>query len=329
MPRLDGRVPPLPPDGSTGRRVESLPVNRRLVVRILAVLAGVVCLLAAAGLVVMRQTGIWGIVFPSRSHETIPPDLPADLEHPAILLFTKTNSFRHIAAIEATVPLFAEIARRRGASLFHTENSATFSPELLARFDVVVFANASGDTLSDEQDAAFAAWLEAGGGWVGIHAAGDGSHEDWPWYVDNLIGAKYIAHIMDPQFQTARLVIEDRDHPATRALPEQWSHEEEWYSWESSPRDAGFHVLVSVDESTYTPHFSFRGQELDLRMGDHPAIWTRCIGKGRALYSALGHQAAAYESPEYQSVLEGAVAWAAGLEGGGCDGSPPSPVEGS
>lgn len=316
-------------DSGPASPIDWVPVSRRLVFRILAGLGVIVLLLAAAGLVVIRQTGLWGIVFPSHSHETAPPELPADLTRPAILLFTKTNSFRHIAAIEASAPLFAEIARRRGASLFHTENSATFSPELLARFDVVVFANASGDTLSDEQDAAFAAWLEAGGGWVGIHAAGDGSHEDWTWYVDNLIGAKFIAHIMDPQFQTARLVIEDRGHPATRALPEQWSHEEEWYSWESSPRDAGFHVLVSVDESSYSPHFSLGGREIDLRMGDHPAIWTGCVGKGRALYSALGHQAAAYESPEYQSVLEGAVAWAAGLEGEDCDGSPPSPVEGS
>jgi type 1 glutamine amidotransferase len=276
-------------------------------------------LLAAVGLVFIRQSGLWGIVFPSHSHESTAPELPADLARPAILLFTKTNSFRHIEAIEASLPLFAEIARRRGASLFHTENSAIFSPGLLARFDVVVFANTSGDTLSDEQDAAFAAWLTAGGGWVGVHAAGDGSHEAWTWYVENLIGASFIGHIMNPQFQTARLVIEDRSHPATRSLPEQWSHEEEWYSWESSPRDAGFHVLASIDESSYSPHFSLAGREIDLRMGDHPAIWTRCVGKGRALYSALGHQAAAYTSPEYRSVLEGAVAWAARLEGEGCD----------
>lgn len=293
-------------------------MKRRLIVRVLVGIGGASLLLIAAALVFMRQTGIWGIVFPSHSYETRAPALPESLARPAVLLFTKTNSFRHIDAIDALVPVFAEIAAERGFSIFHSENSALFSPEHLERFDVVVFANASGDTLSDEQDVAFAHWLENGGGWLGIHAAGDGSHADWQWYVDTLIGATYIAHIMDPQFQSARVVVEDRTHPATRNLPADWSHEEEWYSWESSPREKGFHILATVDESSYRPHFSLGGRELDLRMGDHPVIWTSCVGKGRAFYSALGHQAAAYSSPEYRSVLSGALAWTAGVEGPGC-----------
>ena len=274
--------------------------------------------LVVAALIFLRQAGVWNLVFPSRSHETKAPALPVDLARPAVLLFTKTNSFRHVDAIEAMVPLFVELVAKQGGALFHSENSALFSPEHLKRFDVVVFGNASGDTLSDEQDAAFAHWLQAGGGWIGIHAAGDGSHADWKWYVDNLIGAKYTAHIMDPQFQTARVVVEDRTHPATRDLPDPWLHEEEWYSWESSPREKGFHVLATVDESSYKPHFSFAGREMDLSMGDHPIIWTRCVGKGRAFYSALGHQGAAYSSPAYRSVLRGALSWTSGREGPPC-----------
>jgi type 1 glutamine amidotransferase len=286
--------------------------------RILLGLGGLVLVLLLGGIVVLRQTGVWGVLFPSHAHESVPPELPAELPRPAVLVFTKTNAFRHVAAIDASVPLLSEIARELGGSAFHTENGATFAPALLARFDVVVFANASGDTLSDAQDRAFEQWLRAGGGWVGIHAAGDGSHADWRWYVDTLIGAEFLAHIMAPQFQTARVEVEDRDHPATRALPDRWSHEEEWYSWKSSPRDAGVHVLATVDESTYAPSFSFAGRELDLRMGDHPVVWSRCVGAGRALYSALGHRAEAYASPEVRALLRGAVAWAAGVEGEGC-----------
>ena len=293
-------------------------MSRRLILRVLAVAGVVSLLLIVSALTFLHQTGVWNLVFPSRSYESEAPDLPEELARPAVLLFTKTNSFRHIEAIDALVPVFVGLAAEQGGALFHSENSALFSPDHLERFDVVVFANASGDTLSGEQDAAFAQWLEAGGGWVGIHAAGDGSHADWEWYVENLIGAEYTAHIMDPQFQTASVVVEDRSHPATRGLPERWLHEEEWYSWESSPREKGFHVLATVDESTYRPHFSFAGREMDLRMGDHPVIWTRCVGKGRAFYSALGHQAAAYASPEYRSVLRGALSWTSGLEGPAC-----------
>lgn len=289
--------------------------------RIGLVLLAVVVLVVGSGLLLLWRSGAWGAFFPSHTHESVAPELPADLGRPAILVFTKTNGFRHVEAIAASVPLFEEIAAARGLSFFHTENGAAFTPEVLGRFDAVVFANASGDTLSDEQDATFARWLEAGGGWLGIHAAGDGSHADWRWYVETLIGADYDAHILGPQFQTARVVVEDRTHPATRAIPQEWYHEEEWYSWQSSPREGGMHVLATVDESSYEPWVRFRGMEKDLRMGDHPILWTTCVGRGRAIYSALGHQGAAYAKPEYRAVLEGAVAWITGQDGEGCDGS--------
>ena len=38
-------------------------------------------------------------------------------------------------------------------------------------------------------------------------------------------------------------------------------------------------------------------------------------GRGRAFYSALGHGAETYARPEHARMLEGAIAWAAGLEG--------------
>ena len=294
-------------------------MTRRLLLRIALGLGAVALLFAAGSLAFIWQIGAWNILFPSHAYESEPPELPPDLLRPAILVFTKTNSFRHREAIAASVPLFEELGRTRGWSIYHTENGASFSPGVLEHFDAVVFANASGDTLSSAQDATFQKWLEAGGGWLGIHAAGDGSHKEWRWYTEKLIGADFIAHIMNPQFQTASVVIEDRSHPATQDLPANWSHEEEWYSWESSPREAGMHVLATVDESTYTPESDFMGQYLDLRMGDHPILWTRCVGRGRSFYSALGHQAAAYRSPEYRSVLEGALAWVAGVDGDRCD----------
>ena len=152
-----------------------------------------------------------------------------------------------------------------------------------------------------------------------IHAAGDGSHADWTWYVDTLIGTPYIAHILNPQFQTARVVVEDANHPATRDLPSEWMHEEEWYSWERSPRGAGMHVLVTVDEHTYSPEIAIAGREQDLRMGDdHPMVWTSCVGRGRTIYAGFGHQAEAYETDTFRALFEGAIAWAARVEGDGC-----------
>ena len=73
-----------------------------------------------------------------------------------------------------------------------------------------------------------------------------------------------------------------------------------------------------MDESTYEPSAWWGLQ--DLSMGaDHPVIWSHCVGRGRAFYSALGHQARSYQTPEMRSLLTGAIEWAAGRDGDGCD----------
>lgn len=291
----------------------------KILKKILLAVGVLVLLLALAGVGVLKYTGAWGVFFPSRVHENVAPDVPADLGSPAILVFTKTNSFRHVEAIDAGVPLWKDLAERAGFGLYRTENGAIFNDRDLAKFDVVVFHNATGDMLDDRQEEAFRRFLEDGGGWIGIHAAGDSSHKDWTWYIDSLIGGVFTAHTLGPQFQEARLVVEDADHPATKNLPAEWNHVEEWYSWDANPRDSGFRVLVSVDESTYEPWQKLLGNERDLRMGDHPIVWTTCVGEGRAFYSALGHQGAAYTEPEVQEMLRGALAWASGAEGTGCE----------
>ena len=157
-------------------------------------------------------------------------------------------------------------------------------------------------------------YLENGGGWVGIHGAGDTS-SSWKWQNDVLIGAHFIGHPMDPQFQEARVVIEAQDDPVMNHLGGEWYRTDEWYSYDESPRKHGKTILATLDESTYSPLFFGK----DVRMGkDHPIVWKQCIGSGRALYSAMGHTAESYSEPGHVEMLEQAVLWAADRQNGGC-----------
>ena len=108
---------------------------------------------------------------------------------------------------------------------------------------------------------------------------------------------------------------------ATASLPDRFEHTEEWYSFASNPRARGARVLIAVDESTYTRSLGWLSPFMSnrLTMGDHPIVWSHCPGEGRALFSALGHQAASYDMPEHRLLLEEAVAWGAGLHGRACD----------
>jgi type 1 glutamine amidotransferase len=256
-------------------------------------------------------------------YETQPPALPADIKRPAILVFSKTNAFRHEEAIPAANAMFANLAKEKGWGYFQTENGAAFSPEILSRFDAVVFNNVSGDVFTPAQREAFKTWLENGGGYVGIHAAGDNSHEKWGWYMNDLIGTVFTQHTMKPQFQQATVHVEDAKNPVTQGLPASWQHTEEWYSFDKSPRAKGYGILVTVDEKTYNPEGMF-GK--DLHMGDHPMVWWHCMGKGRVLYSAFGHRAEAYAEPEYRRLLTNAATWAMHQQGSECGSPPASPA---
>lgn len=239
------------------------------------------------------------------------------LKDPAILVFSKTNGFRHKDAIPAANAAIASLAERNGWSLFFTENGAAFNREDLSRFRATIWNNTSGDVLDDRQKEAFRGYIENGGGFVGIHGAGGDFSYAWQWYVETLIGAQFTGHTMMPQFPMATIYVENRGDPATSALPREWVRSDEWYSFRKSPRTNGATVLATLDETTYRPRMVVK----NIRMGaDHPVVWKHCVGKGRAFYSALGHAASAYREPNYVAILEGAIAWAAGLEGRGCTG---------
>ena len=51
--------------------------------------------LVGLSLVVVWQVGAWNLVFPSHHHDIVAPVIPPDMVSPAVLVFSKTNSFRH------------------------------------------------------------------------------------------------------------------------------------------------------------------------------------------------------------------------------------------
>jgi type 1 glutamine amidotransferase len=271
--------------------------------------------IAIAGLALVAALAMKRVYYGTQVYETVPPALPATLVTPAILVFSKTNGFRHQEAIPAANAAIGEIAKARGWSIFVTENGAAFRPDYLRRFQATVWNNTSGDVLSQDQKDAFRSYVENGGGFVGIHCAGGDPHYEWRWYVETLLGAQFKGHPLNPQFQQATVRMENLQDPVVQGMNREWVRTDEWYSFKTSPRAGPVTVLATLDERTYRPKILW----MDISMGgDHPVIWKHCVGKGRAFYSALGHSATSYDEPEYRKVLEGAIYWAAGFTGEGC-----------
>jgi len=251
-------------------------------------------------------------------YENTPPEITAELGEFSVLVFSKTNGYRHKAAIEAAKPAIEEMAEQRNWSTFFTDNGAIFNTDQLSQFDVVVWNNVTGGVLKSEQRQAFREYIEGGGGYVGIHGAGDDSHH-WDWYYEALIGAEFSHHPMNPQLQPSTMQLEcDTAFASCAILSEEWEHLEEWYIFHDNPRENGMEVLYTVDESTINPDGSvgFFNTDKNYGMGeDHPIIWYNCVENGRAFYSALGHTSAAFQKQEHLQVLMSGIEWAGGRVG--------------
>ena len=116
----------------------------------------------------------------------------------------------------------------------------------------------------------------------------------------NIIYKNYI-----PGFAKAKVNVEDANHPIMKGVPSSFMVEkEEWYTYNKSPRP-NVHVIASVDESTYTP-------DSNIKMGDHPVIWTNPNFPARNVYIFMGHSPVLFNSDVYKRIFTNAIFWAAG-----------------
>jgi type 1 glutamine amidotransferase len=215
-----------------------------------------------------------------------------------VLVFSATAGYRH-ASIPDAIAALRTLATQRGWTLTATEDATQFQDKTLSALDVVVFCLTTGDVLDADQQAALVRYVQSGKGWVGIHSASDTEH-DWAWY-GGLVGAYFSSH---PDIQEASIRVEDMTFPATRDLPDPWVRTDEWYAFTSNPRGR-VHVLLSLDESSYSPGDS----AMD---GDHPIAWSQVYEGGRSFYTALGHTSESYQEPLFLKHLAAAIEWAGG-----------------
>ncbi|KOV65947.1 Crp/Fnr family transcriptional regulator [Streptomyces sp. AS58] len=209
-----------------------------------------------------------------------------------LLVHTRTTDYRHDSIPDAV----AAVRGLAGFEVDHTEDPAALEVPLDG-YAAVVFLSTSGEVLTPPGRARLAAYVEAGGGFVGVHAAACTEY-GWPYYGE-LLGARFARH---PAYQPGRALVEDRDHPATRHLPAVWDFTDEWYDFLTSPRGS-VRVLLSADESSY------EGGGMG---ADHPLAWCHERGAGRVFYTALGHAREAYRDPGFLAHLRGGIAWGAG-----------------
>ena len=140
------------------------------------------------------------------------------------------------------------------------------------------------DDLTSDQEAGRFAFVEGGGGLVGIHGTA--------WWIPirtvPLIGGHANWH---PPGLTFNVEIDDESHPITDGVGT-FEVDDEIYM---SAWDPGIHVLASAEWAEKR----------------HPLAWTQSFGKGRVFYTALGHGPDTFERPAMQKLMTQGTRWAA------------------
>lgn len=191
-------------------------------------------------------------------------------EPPRVLVFSKTKAFRH-ESIKAGKEALIKLGAEKGFGVDTTESSEAFTEDNLKKYRAVIFLSTTGDVLDQAQQNQFMRFIQAGGGYVGIHAAADTEY-DWWWY-GKLVGAYFKSHpkIQEATFKKVKPFGEDH-------LPDEWIRTDELYNYKNIS-DA-ITVLYNLDETSY------QGGE---NGENHPIAWYQEYDGGRSFYTGLGH----------------------------------------
>jgi len=190
---------------------------------------------------------------------------------PKVLVFSKTMGFKH-ASIPVGIAAIQKLGTENGFEVDTTKNGELFNEENLKQYSSIIFLSTTMNVLDAKQEAAFERYIQAGGGYVGIHAATDTEY-DWGWY-NKLVGAQFLSHP---------------------------SRKDELYNYKKINPDVN--VLMTLDESTYEG-----GKNGDF----HPIAWYHDYDGGRAFYTGGGHTDESYSEDLFLQHLLGGIQYAIG-----------------
>jgi uncharacterized protein len=182
---------------------------------------------------------------------------------------------------------------------------------------VVLFLDDKPDDAT--QRAAFEAYMEGGGAWLGCHfAAYTPDAAEWDWYFNQFLGSgDYNGNTWRPT--SAALKVEASAHPVAQGLGTLFTAApNEWYRFMTDLRSLpNFEVVLSIDPSSFPLGTGPKPEEI-WHEGDYPVVWRNTDYK--MLYVNMGHDdmdyggtnqalSSTFSSPMQNQMLLNAIHW--------------------
>ncbi|WP_421830964.1 ThuA domain-containing protein [Larkinella sp.] len=209
-----------------------------------------------------------------------------------VLVYTKNGKGYVHDNIPFAAKSIQKLGEEHGFKVDVTDQPSVFTEDNLKQYTLLVFPSTNNDVFdTDAQRLSFRRYIEAGGGFVGVHSV-TGTERNWTWF-KRMIGGTFAWH---PKFQKFKTVVIDTQHSSMQGIPKVWEKEDEFYftkEMSPGPTVVMAHDLTSLNGEEPEKVKMFGGSFTNL----YPAAWYYHFDGGYTWCTTLGHDKKDYSEP--------------------------------
>jgi len=215
-----------------------------------------------------------------------------------VLVYTKNGPGYVHDNIASAVNCIQVLGKTHHFKVEVSDDPSIFNEANLKNYQLLIFTSTNNDVFdNDDQRVAFRRYIEAGGGFVGVHSV-TGTERNWTWF-KMMIGETFSWHALLQKFTIKNM---DPTHPSMKGVPALWTKEDECYfGKELYP---GIKVLMAHDLASV--HLN-KPEEIVKNAGSfanyYPAVWYQNFEGGHIWITTLGHTKENYSEPTYVNHL--------------------------
>jgi uncharacterized protein len=217
-----------------------------------------------------------------------------------LLYVTQSCGYRH-EVLPYSQEVMGKVGAESGAfAATCTDDVSTVDWNDLGRFDAIAFCTTGELPIPEEGRRNLLEFVKNGKAFIGLHNATDTFYQ-WEPYGE-MLGGYFNGH---PWHEEVGVIVEDKNHPATRHLGDHFRIHDEIYTHRNWSRDRT-RVLMRMDPNSVD---MTKGAE-KRPDGDVALAWCHPYGSGRVFYSALGHGMPTWTDTRFHQHLLGGIRWA-------------------
>ena len=211
-----------------------------------------------------------------------------------VLVYTKNGKGYVHDNIASAVACIQQLGKTNNFKVDVTDDPGVFNEANLKKYQLLIFTSTNNDVFdNDEQRVQFRRYIEAGGGFVGVHSV-TGTERNWTLF-KMMLGETFSWHASFQKFSIKNLA---PSHPSMKGVPSLWTKEDECYF--GKDLYPGIQVLMAHDLSSLdTTQKAMIIKNAGSFANYYPAVWYQHFEGGNIWVTALGHAKENYQEPTY------------------------------